>query len=257
MAVIIVVNTGGSSHYGYTSKEAIMKLEQAFTSWSGGKDCCLACYRAVTSGLQIRYLINTVTEDGQQSRSHRLASKWLQLQAQAIGIPLMQPEATSANYETVFKSALLTLKQEGIKVGVFGDIDFNAHREWIDRVCSETGIMPYLPLWEVNQNEILREFIDLGFEAVVVATRADLLGEEWLGRKIGLDFLTDLAKLENITPCGEAGEYHTLVIDGPIFQKRIEIIETNKLLRDGHLFLDIVRCELKPKNGESTGSSKG
>lgn len=234
-----------------------MKLEQAFTSWSGGKDCCLACYWAVASGLQIRYLVNTVTEDGQQSRSHGLASKWLQLQAQAIGIPLLQPKTTSANYETAFKSVLLALKQEGIKVGVFGDIDFNAHREWIDRVCSEAGIMPYLPLWQVAHNDILREFIDLGFEAVVVATRDDLLGEEWLGRKIDFDFLADLAKLENITPCGEAGEYHTLVINGPIFQKRIEILETNKLLRDDHWFLDIVRCELKSINEESTGGSKG
>ena len=222
-------------------------MEQAFISWSGGKDCCLACYRATANGLQIRYLVNMVTEDGQRSRSHGLAAKWLQMQAQAIGIPLIQRPTTSANYEAEFKSTLLALKQEGITAGVFGDIDFNAHREWIDRVCSETGITPYLPLWEENQNKLLREFIDLGFEAVVVATRADMLGEDWLGRKLDSDFLADLAKLENITPCGEAGEYHTLVINGPLFQKRIEIIEANKVLRDGHWFLDIVRCELKSK----------
>jgi uncharacterized protein (TIGR00290 family) len=224
-------------------------MERAFTSWSGGKDCCLACYRAATDGLQIRYLVNMVTEDGQRSRSHGLAAKWLQMQAQAIGIPLIQHRTTSANYEAEFKSVLLALKQEGIIAGVFGDIDFNAHREWIDRVCSETGIMPYLPLWGEEQNKILREFITLGFEAVVVATRADLLGEEWLGRKLDSDFLADLAKLENITLCGEAGEYHTLVINGPLFQKRIEIIEANKILNNGHWFLDIVNCELKSNTG--------
>lgn len=224
-------------------------MERAFTSWSGGKDCCLACYRAATGGLQIRYLVNMVTEDGQRSRSHGLAAKWLQMQAQAIGIPLIQHRTTSANYEAEFKSVLLALKQEGIIAGVFGDIDFNAHREWIDRVCSETGIMPYLPLWGEEQNKILREFITLGFEAVVVATRADLLGEEWLGRKLDSDFLADLAKLENITLCGEAGEYHTLVINGPLFQKRIEIIEASKILNNGHWFLDIVNCELKSNAG--------
>ncbi len=222
-------------------------MERAFISWSGGKDCCLAGYRATTNGLQIGYLVNMVTEDGQRSRSHGLAAKWLQMQAQAIGIPLMQRGAATANYEAQFKGAILALKQEGITVGVFGDIDFNAHREWIDRVCSETGIIPHLPLWEENQNKILREFIDSGFEAVVVATKADLLGEEWLGRKLDSDFVADLAKLENITPCGEAGEYHTLVINGPLFHKRIEIIEANKVLRDGHWFLDIARCELKSK----------
>jgi len=188
-----------------------------------------------------------VTEDGQRSRSHGLAAKWLQMQAQAIGIPLIQRRTTSTDYEAEFKSTLLALKQEGITAGVFGDIDFNAHREWIDRVCSETGITPFLPLWEESQNKLLREFIDLGFEAVVVATRADLLGEEWLGRKLDSDFLADLAKLENITLCGEAGEYHTLVIDGPLFQKRIEIIEASKILRDGHWFLDIEKCELRSK----------
>ncbi len=222
-------------------------MERAFTSWSGGKDCCLACYRAAAGGLQIRYLVNMVTEDGQRSRSHGLAARWLQMQAQAIGIQLIQRPTTTANYEADFKSVLLVLKQEGITAGVFGDIDFNAHREWIDRVCSETGIMPYLPLWEENQNKLLREFLDLGFEAVVVTTRADLLGKEWLGRKLDSDFLTDLAKLENVTPCGEAGEYHTLVISGPLFQKRIELMETNKVLRDGRWFLDIVKCELKSK----------
>ena len=223
-------------------------MEQGFTSWSGGKDCCLACYRAAAE-LQIRYLVNMVTEDGQRSRSHGLAAKWLQMQAQAIGIPLIQRRTTSTDYEAEFKSTLLALKQEGITAGVFGDIDFNAHREWIDRVCSETGITPYLPLWEESQNKLLREFIDLGFEAAVVATRADLLGEEWLGRKLDSDFLADLAKLENITLCGEAGEYHTLVINGPLFQKRIEIIEASKILRDGHWFLDIEKCELRSKTG--------
>ncbi len=230
-----------------TRGERPHKMELAFVSWSGGKDCCLACYRAIAQGIQIRYLLNMITEDGKRSRSHGLAAKWLQRQAQAIGIPLRQRPATRANYEAEFKRALLALKQEGIKAGIFGDIDFNAHKEWIDRVCAEAGITPYLPLWGENQTKILREFIDSGFEAVVVATRADLLGEAWLGRKLDASFVTDLAKLENITPCGEAGEYHTLVINGPPFQKRMEIMETSKVLRDGHWFLDIARCELKSK----------
>jgi diphthine-ammonia ligase len=219
-------------------------MEGAFASWSGGKDSCLACYRAIKSGVKVRYLLNMISEDGLRSRSHGIAAQWLRMQAEAMGIRLIQQRTTDSDYETNFKSALLALKQEGITEGVFGDIDFNAHREWIDRVCSNAGVAPHLPLWEENQNKLFREFVDLGFAAVVVATRADMLGEEWLGRKLDYDFLDELAGIEGITPCGEAGEYHTLVIDGPLFEKRLEITEANKVLRGDHWFLDVVKCEL-------------
>jgi diphthine-ammonia ligase len=139
------------------------------------------------------------------------------------------------------------LKNQGISAGVFGDIDFNEHRIWIDRVCSDMGIKPYYPLWEENQNKLLMDFIKAGFVSVVVATRADLLGEEWLGRKIDLKFLEDLGRLKDITPCGEAGEYHSLVIDGPLFKKRLEITGTEKIFKDKHWFLKIEDCSLRPK----------
>jgi uncharacterized protein (TIGR00290 family) len=90
----------------------------------------------------------------------------------------------------------------------------------------------------------------LGFEAIVVATKADLLGEEWLGWRIDLDFLKlldELRKTKEITPCGEAGEYHTFVTDGPLFSQRIEILETNKVFRDGYWFLDILKYALRSK----------
>ena len=225
-------------------------MHQVFTSWSGGKDSCLACYLAANDGLKVRYLANTVTEDGERSRSHGLPAEVLQVQSRAIGIPLVQRRTTWDNYETEFKSMLRTFKQDGIDGGVFGDIDFNEHRLWIDRVCQEEEITPYYPLWEENQDKIMRNFIDLGFEAVVVATKADLLGEEWLGRKVDLDFIKDLENLEEtkkITLCVEAGEYHTLVTDGPLFKKRIEVMEANTILKSEHWFLNIARIQLRGK----------
>ena len=97
------------------------------------------------------------------------------------------------------------------------------------------------------QEKILGDFIDLGFEAVIVVVKADLFGEEWLGRKVDLDFVSHLKQRDEIHPCGEAGEYHTFVIDGPLFGKRIEILETNKVLREGHRFLEISNCDLRDK----------
>jgi len=225
-------------------------MQQVFASWSGGKDSCLACYRAIASGLKVRYLANTVTEDGKRSRSHGLPAKVIQVQSEAVGIPLVQRRTTWDNYEVEFKSMLRTFKQEGVNGGVFGDIDFEEHREWIGRVCQEVDITPHLPLWGESQGKILRDFIDLGFEAIVVATKADLFGREWLGQRINLDFIRHLDKLKetkDITPCGEAGEYHTLVIDGPLFKKRMEILKTRKVLRDTRWFLDILDTELRSK----------
>jgi uncharacterized protein (TIGR00290 family) len=153
-------------------------------------------------------------------------------------------------YETDFKNVILDLKKDGVEGGVFGDIDFDEHREWVERICREADITPHLPLWGLSQEQILRDFISLGFEAIVVVTKSDLLGEEWLGQKVDLDFLTrlsELSKTKDITPCGEAGEYHTVVIDGPIFKQRIEILETEHKFNNGYWFLEILKSELKSK----------
>ena len=225
-------------------------MHQVFASWSGGKDSCLACYQAAVSGLEVSCLLNMITEDGKRSWTHGLSAGLLQMQSQAIGIPLVQRRTTMANYEAEFKDLLLTLKQTGISGGVFGDIDLEEHREWIDRICRAAEITPHLPLWGQSQEKIMRDFIGLGFEAIVVATKADLLGEEWLGRRIDLDFLKqldELRKTKEITPCGEAGEYHTFVTDGPLFKQRIEIPEANKVLREEHWFLEILNSGLRAK----------
>lgn len=231
-------------------------MSEAFVSWSGGKDSCLACYRAIASGIRVRYLLNMVTEDGRWSRSHGLSTELVRAQAQALGIPLVQKQTTGTSYEAEFKNALLAFKQEGITLGVFGDIDFNAHRQWIERVCSAGSVTPILPLWGQDHEEILKGFIQLGFESVVVATKADLLGEEWLGRKIDAAFLAELNELrktKDITPCGEAGEYHTYVINGPLFRKRMEITEASKEMKDGHWFLRITKYALKSKSKAPKG----
>ena len=223
-------------------------MDLAFASWSGGKDCCLACFRAISSGLKVRYLVNMVTEDSKYSRSHGLAARWLQMQSQAMGISLIQHRTTTTEYEVEFKKVLTGLKQEGITEGVFGDINVEEHRQWINKVCSESGFTPHFPLWGEDQNEIMADLINLGFEAVIVAAKAELMGAEWLGRKLDADFIADVAKSNNISPCGEAGEFHTLVIDGPIFQKRMEIIEAKNVLREDRWFLELLDCQLRTKN---------
>ena len=116
-------------------------MNQVFAAWSGGKDSCLALHRAINQGLKVRYLANMVTEDGERSRTHGLSAKVLQAQSQAIGIPLVQRQTSWQSYEGEFKRMVNDLKQEGIKGGVFGDIDLPEHRDWVERVCREVDIL--------------------------------------------------------------------------------------------------------------------
>ena len=151
-------------------------MNQVFVSWSGGKDSCFACYQAALNGLKPGYLLNMVNVDAKQSWFHGLSPALMQMQSQAIGIPLVQRRTTMADYETDFKDAVLALKKEGVSGGVFGDIDLAEHREWVERICQQVGVTPHLPLWGLPQEKILSDFIGLGFEAVVLVARADRFG---------------------------------------------------------------------------------
>jgi diphthine-ammonia ligase len=225
-------------------------LEKVFASWSGGKDCCLALYRARQNGMDVRYLANTVRENGTRSCSHGISSAVIREQSKALGIPIVQQPTLNDNYESQFIKMIQAFREEGIEGGVFGDIDFNEHREWIERVCAVAGITPHLPLWLEDQKKLVEEFIDAGFESVIVAAKAELFDKDVLGRKIDRDFLSyinELKKTMDITPCGEAGEYHSLVIDGPIFKKRLELVDTEKVQRDQHIYLEVKRTELRDK----------
>jgi diphthine-ammonia ligase len=124
------------------------------------------------------------------------------------------------------------------------------HLEWIQETCRMGGIEPVLPLWNRDQDQIISEFLDAGFITLIIAVRADVLGEEWLGRTLDRQFIEDIKSLDKeITPCGEAGEFHSLVVDGPIFKNRLHIVEAAKVRRENHWFLDIRRCELISKSG--------
>lgn len=211
---------------------------KAAVSWSGGKDSAFSLYRSISDGLEVSFLLNFINRDARRSMSHGLDPKLLVAQAEAVEIPIVQRETTWETYEEEFKRAVVELKQVGVNAVVFGDIDIEEHREWIERVCAELKVRPILPLWGDEPQRLLNEFIDAGFEAVVVCAKAELLGEEWLGRKVDASFVEGLKGI-GVHPCGEQGEYHTLVTDGPIFKRRIEITPGEKVLREGYRFLDI------------------
>lgn len=230
-------------------------MEKAFVSWSGGKETSLACYKTMQNqDIKTAYLLNMVSEDGKHSRSHGVSSTLLRVQADALDIPIIQRRTTWGSYERVFKKAVSGLKKKGVEVGIFGDIDLQEHRDWVERVCKEAEIKPLLPLWGEDREGLLKEFIRTGFKAIVVATKANLLGKEWLGREVNKKFIEDLKRLGNIDPgreelsngasgvdlCGEKGEYHTFVYDGPIFKRPVKFAVGRKIFKDKHWLLEII-----------------
>lgn len=215
-----------------------------FVSWSGGKDSCLALFRSIKSYGKPKYLLNMLTEDNYRSRSHGLARTVIEKQADSLQIPIKFCPATWKDYEPVFLDALFELKNEGIMMGVFGDIkisdkpDWVAHRQWADKVCEKAGIFASEPLWEDNVETLLHDFFYSGFVAKIISVNADLLSADYLGRILDENLIKEFTK-QGIDPAGEKGEYHTIVIDGPIFNKPLCLEEGDRVLKNGYWFLDV------------------
>ena len=225
---------------------------KVIASWSGGKDSCFACYKALAEGHKVSYLVNFISREFRRVSFHGTRAHLISRQAQAIGIPLTQytvPPDMSL-YEQTFKKAVSVLKRKGIEGMVFGDIYLQEHKDWIERVCEELDITPLLPLWGMASERVLSDFIEAGFEAVIVSAKSDIFDEKWLGQRIDYSSLFGLKKLEEekgLDVCGEQGEYHTLVVDGPLFRKRVQVTYEDRVQRNGYWFLDIPRCRLELK----------
>jgi diphthine-ammonia ligase len=215
-----------------------------FVSWSGGKDCCLALFRAIKQYGKPNYLLNMLTEDSYRSRSHGLAKTVLEKQAHSLQIPIHFYAATWNEYESVFINALYELRKNGIEMGVFGDINISdkpdciLHRQWADHVCSKADIFSYEPLWEDNVETLLQDFFDAGFVAKIISVKSEFLSANYLGKILDKELIIEFMKL-GIDPSGEKGEYHTIVIDGPIFTKPLYLEERERVLKDGYWFLDV------------------
>ena len=215
-----------------------------FVSWSGGKDSCLALFRAMQKYGKPKFLLNMLTEDGHRSRSHGLTKTILEKQANLLQIPIKFYSASWNNYESVFKNALHDLKNEGIEMGVFGDIkipeqpDWIAHREWADEMGKQTGISVYEPLWEDTTESLLEDIFNAGIVAKIISVKADLLSADYLGKILDRNITTTLM-MQGINPLGEKGEYHTIVLDGPIFTKPLSLTHGESVLKDGYWFLDV------------------
>jgi uncharacterized protein (TIGR00290 family) len=192
----------------------------ALCSFSGGKDSSLALWAAQQRGLDVRSLLVMCEENGERSRSHALPRALLVRQAEALGLELVTCDASWLSYEATFIEALQEFAARGYSAAVFGDIDLQPHREWEEKVCAAAGIEAVLPLWHRNRSELAREVIDQGFRAVIVCVDSRYLTDDFCGREYDASFLADLP--QGVDACGENGEFHTFVYDGPNFARPVD-----------------------------------
>lgn len=181
----------------------------------------LALWHARQQGVAVATLLTMFDETGRRSRSHGVPRELMARQAEALGLALAGPSASWAEYERVFVRALQELHGTGHRVAIFGDIDLAPHREWEERVCQRAGLRAHLPLWGRHRREVAGEALALGFRAVVVCTDSRYLPDDFCGREFDARLLEDLPA--GVDPCGENGEFHTFVYDGPLFLRPVVV----------------------------------
>ena len=209
-------------------------MEKAYFNWSGGKDSTLALHQIIhEKQYDIHSLLTTVNATYQRVSMHGVRETLLDQQAKSLGIPLkkvMLPEKTPMEvYSRLLKEAAEFYANQEIRTTIFGDIFLEDLRKYREEQLATLNITPVFPLWQQNTTDLLKRFIDLGYKAVIVCTNARFLDESFIGRELDYDFLRDLP--ENVDPCGENGEYHTLVYDGPLFEFPVQFTKGEAVLR--------------------------
>jgi uncharacterized protein (TIGR00290 family) len=207
-----------------------------FCSWSGGKDGYLALQRAKAAGGRPEVLLCMAHEDGLRSRGHGLPLPLLQRQAAALGMRLVTHATTWDGYEAAYIAALQELRAEGLQGGVFGDIDLEPHREWVERVCATVGMACHLPLWLEPRRRLVDELLRTGVKATIVAVDAKRLEARFLGLELTNDLVAELEAL-GIDACGEEGEFHTFVTAAPLLSGSVPLSWQGYEARDGHWVL--------------------
>jgi diphthine-ammonia ligase len=206
------------------------------TSWSGGKDSCYAMMQAVKQGLTPKVLLNMMNENGKISRSHGLPLSILNQQAQKMQLPIETVPATWGDYEEKFIVILKSLKSKfDLEAAVFGDIDLQAHRDWEEKVCQAASLKAVLPLWQQDRIALVNEMIENGIETMIVSCNT-IMGESYLGKILTKELALELLE-KGIDPCGENGEFHTMVINCPLFSDKITLPAFTTTVHNDYCFV--------------------
>jgi uncharacterized protein (TIGR00290 family) len=223
--------------------------EKVVVAWSGGKDSALALHEILRSeNYEVIALLTTVVKDHERVGIHNVRRVLLEQQAEALRIPLEElfilKGASNTEYETVLQEALKRHLGNGVSSVVFGDLFLEDIRKYREHLLEKAKMNGVFPLWKKDTKKLARTFVSLGFKAVITSVDSRVLGKDFAGREYDKKFLLDLPV--NVDPCGENGEFHTFVYDGPIFYERVTFKKGELALRDNRFYT----CDLLPVEPE-------
>lgn len=223
--------------------------EKVIVSWSGGKDSALALYELQKS-CEIVALMTTITRDYDRISMHGTRRTLLELQAKSLGFPLekvfISKSVSNEQYESKMLNVLTRYLADGVRSVVFGDIFLENLREYRENNLSRIGMKAIFPIWRKDTGQLAQTFIDLGFKAVITCVDSDFLDKEFVARFFDEQFLSDLPP--SVDPCGENGEFHSFVFDGPLLQNRVSHAIGQVVLRESRFYY----CDLIPLQESKT-----
>jgi uncharacterized protein (TIGR00290 family) len=211
--------------------------------WSGGKDSAMALHTLLQrSDVRIAALLTTVTEDYERISMHGVRRELLRRQAQSIGLPLHEvripPQCVNPIYEARMEEALRMHFDQGVRRVAFGDIFLQDLRAYREKNLARIGMTALFPIWKRDTRELIRSFHANRFRAITVCVDPKVLDPSFAGRELNDSFFCDLPP--HADPCGENGEFHTFVFDGPIFHSPIHLRTGEIVNRDGFVFCDVL-----------------
>ena len=207
-------------------------------SWSGGKDSCAALAR-VRPSFDVVAMVTMFDDDAARSRSHGLRPEVLEAQADRLGLRHVVGRCAWQTYDRAFSDALASLAAGGITHVVFGDILFEEHRRWAENMCAPHGLTAVEPLFGLSTETLFDDWVVSGADAIIVTARARFFDRTWLGRRLGPELLPELKRL-GVDPCGERGEYHTVVTNTPLFTSPLSLRLGERVERADCWALDVM-----------------
>jgi diphthine-ammonia ligase len=210
----------------------------AAISWSGGKDSCAAFHRA-RADFDFVCAVTMFNAEGTRSRSHGLRPEILMAQVERLGLHAITQRCEWSTYNEAFDRGLEEAAALGVTHVVFGDILFDEHKQWAEQLASGRGLTAVEPLWKESTTSLYQDFVALNARARIVTIRASKLDESFLGRELSADLLPELVE-RGVDPCGERGEYHTLVTSCPAFSRPLHVRAIGRATNSGCIAEDLV-----------------